>query len=90
MTQNWIIVYDWYRQYKGNKEIVELLAAGTAGAGRTGSVQRRTGTVYGRAGGTIESGLGGLRNPAWCCEMAVGGVPRGLADGGGEAARITE
>jgi len=38
---------------------IGMEAAGTAGAERTGSVQRRTGTVYGRAGGTIESGLGG-------------------------------
>ncbi len=37
---------------KSLKEFVLISdPAGTAGAGRTGSVQRHTGTVYGRAGG---------------------------------------
>jgi len=41
------------------RSVTCLVAAGTAGAGRTGSVQRRTAPVGGRAGGTFQLGAGG-------------------------------
>lgn len=67
-----------------------IVSAGTAGAERTGSVQRRTGTVYGRAGGTIESGLGGSANTGMVLLDGRGRRDRGLTDGGGEVATITK
>ena len=67
-----------------------IVSASTAGAERTGSVQRHTGTVYGRAGGTKESGLGGTANTGMVLLDGRGRRDWGLADGGGEVATITE
>lgn len=61
-----------------------IVSASTAGAERTGSVQRHTGTVYGRAGGTIESGLGGSANTGMVLLDGRGRRDWGLTDGGGE------